>query len=357
MNLRRLANELGVDEGTLRARAASFGVHVSPSTELPPPLETRLRSAFAAPVKEVDAALLEAAYAGVQPLGPQPKRVHSGSRQVAPAVRPPSVAGPVATPGPVAPPPSRPALPAPAAARASSATPSPAARAPGAAHPELLVAERDDARRAAARAEAERDALRTRLAEVERERDAAVAALDARVRSVRTVADAFVRRGLVGEDEAAAALRGIVDARREGTFLRTLRVEDDAALRTFLDERLLLLGEGEPAPAGAVVVRVPVDRSEGVQSPALRGALSRFSTACLVRGKKRIHVYAAPPAWARRLREGLDARLDLSFLPGPRELPRDLAVAFGPPVDGAIHAPGRTLAEALQAAAVALEGA
>jgi hypothetical protein len=123
------------------------------------------------------------------------------------------------------------------------------------------------------------------------------------------------RRGLRGEEEQIAAIRALIDGRRYHELARLELAHPPAAL-ALLWERVALLAEDEPVPAGVVAVRVPADRSEGQRSPAVRAALSRLSTACLVSGTKRIGVAGGPPALHRLLRDGLDSRIELQQWPG-----------------------------------------
>jgi hypothetical protein len=135
--------------------------------------------------------------------------------------------------------------------------------------------------------------------------------------TVATLRACFEQRGLLGEDEAASALRAILDARRGSELLR-LQLVDPSALESFLWERVLLLSEDEAPPPGVVAVRVPTERSEGRQSSANRAAMSRFSTACLLQNIKCIVIVGGSPAYHRTIREGLDPRLDLRLVPGNR---------------------------------------
>lgn len=130
--------------------------------------------------------------------------------------------------------------------------------------------------------------------------------------------DVFARRGLLGDDEASLALRALLDAHRERELLGEIQVAGADALEAYLWDRVLLLAEGEDAPPGVAVVRVPVERSEGHQSGPNRAAMARFSTACLVTNKRRIVIVGGSPAYHRVLREGIDPRIDLRLVAGNR---------------------------------------
>lgn len=350
MRIRQLAEELGVGDRELLALVrATVGTRFkSVEDPLPDSLGELVRVRAKdlprltkrAASTEVDASLLQAAYAGVKPLGAQPKLNSTGPRSVAATVRPPVAAKPSAAPV------GSPAVP------VSSSTPG--GRDRQAAIEELRTAERDAAVRELGAARREIVELKARIAAAEAERDAAKAALAERVGAVRTIGEVFARRGLRGEDEVALALRAILDARREGVLLKAVRVEDEAALTSFLEERLVLLGEGEEVPSGAVAVRVAPERSEGNSSPAMKAALSRFSTLCLVRGWRRVTFIGLSGGQAKRLREGLDSRLQLTFLAAPRDLPADIVLSLVP-APGAVRLSGRTLPELLQSAAAGID--
>jgi len=177
------------------------------------------------------------------------------------------------------------------------------------------------------------------------------------------------RRGLRGEAEHAAALRALLDARREGALYTGLVAPRGDALAEFLAERLVLLGEGEPVPEGRVVVRVPAARSEGKEEGAIREACSRFSTACLVAGLKRIVFVGGSPAYRRQLKEGLDRRLDVRVVEGDRHRPprvdADLVIVWAATeldhtvsaqFPGAMTIPHRGIARMLTTAAERING-
>lgn len=163
-------------------------------------------------------------------------------------------------------------------------------------------------------------ALEQEVASLESHRSALIRAQavesDASGAEPRTsVRAAFVQRGLVGDDEIVLAVRAWADARRLPDLLDTIQLADPAGLQSLLDERMLLVGPGEDAPAGVAAVTVAQERSERNTAPAVRGALSRMATALLVQGRRRLVVHGGAAAWQRELKEGLDPRIDLRFHP------------------------------------------
>ena len=201
-----------------------------------------------------------------------------------------------------------------------------------------LERERDEARLSALSATADAAAAAVRLEEV----SARLRELEAEGRTLRDRANEratgelrtlLVERGLRSEAEMAAALGALLDGGRFLPLLGGLVVARRAEMIAFLEERLILLAEGEEAPAGRVAVRVPSERSEAREDGALRTALAAFSTACLVAGKRRVVFVGGSPAYRKQLREGLDRRLDLRFVEGDQgRIPRvdaDLVIVWG----------------------------
>lgn len=160
-------------------------------------------------------------------------------------------------------------------------------------------------------------ALERELASSESHRRALLRALSAASgrEPHQSVRDAFIRRGLIGDDEIALALRAWGEAHRLHELLDPLQVGNPVVFQALLDERMLLVGVGEDAPAGVVAVAVAPDRSERHTAPAVRAALSRMTTALLVHGKRRLVVHGGAAAWQRELKDGLDTRIDLRFYP------------------------------------------
>lgn len=241
-------------------------------------------------------------------------------------VRPPS-------PGIAPPAPGLPAEPtrasvAPAEPAAAVAPPDPPARAPAA--PQAAPADKssaDDVARLRAllgASEAELARARDRVIALERELASSENHRRALLRALATasgreahqsVRDAFIRRGLIGDDEIALALRAWGEAHRLQELLDPLQVGNPVVFQALLDERMLLVGPGEDCPSGVVAVTVAPDRSERHTAAPVRSALARMATALLVHGKKRLVVHGGSAAWQRELKDGLDPRIDLRFYP------------------------------------------
>lgn len=160
---------------------------------------------------------------------------------------------------------------------------------------------------------AERDSLRDQVTQLERN----LGQLEGRPGSVpfRKVLE---KRGIIGEDEAAMALEALLSARLGAPLIQLLSTEDPEGLREFLHEKLLLVAEGDDPPPGMVSLRVPAERSEADPASAVKDAMRRFSTACLIHNLRSIVIVGGSPAYHRQLREGLDGRLKLRLVPGDR---------------------------------------
>jgi hypothetical protein len=331
---------------------------------------------------EADAEALRAAMSGVRPIG-RPPAPGGGSRAVAaPAAGASTVVASGASKRPSPPPVGAAANRSPAAASGARAElvlaerlqAAEAALADARAEAsalrgsvDTLRSERDAALQAAARAEdalAEADAHRRSLSRELSERDA--------VRAPTALREVFERRGLRGDDEIALALRALVDARRTAEVLDAVYLSDPRALEDVLWSRLLLVADGEEVPAGLVPVRVPSERSEAPESSPNRAALTRFSTACLVHGARKIVIVGGSPAYHRVLREGVDKRIDLRLVDGTRRgsIPQaqapDFVFVWAPTLldhrvseqfPGAIHLPVRGLSRMLAEATAHIERA
>ena len=128
-------------------------------------------------------------------------------------------------------------------------------------------------------------------------------------------------RGLVGTDEASFALRAIGDARLGTSLLGLLEVQDPAATRAWLDERMALLcGRPDcPAPPGRAVVTVPPERCDVCGGSDIRRAVRRFIDACLITGLLRVVIVGGSPRYHRQLSELVtDQRVRLRLIPGDR---------------------------------------
>lgn len=166
--------------------------------------------------------------------------------------------------------------------------------------------------------------LRRKVEELEADRDG----IDAHRRALqRQVSESplikplevvLEQRGLVGKDEMALAIRGLLEAKREGQLLPLLQTTDPESLSELLLERVVLVADGEDAPEGAVAVRVGSHRSELDAPTRMKDALRRFSTACLLHNLKTIVIVGGSPVYHRVLKEGLDSRIQLRPIPGTR---------------------------------------
>ena len=168
-------------------------------------------------------------------------------------------------------------------------------------------------------------ALAERIAELEAllagttaERDAADRALRtvqadaARGGRAPTIRDRFRERGLRSEDEMIAAIAGLCGQRR---VRELLEAGAPHGFDLFLDERVVLLAEGEDAPNGQVTVRVAEERSEREPPSRVRAAMRRFEDACLTRGVWPVVFVGGSPSYHKQLRE-LHRRLDVRIVDG-----------------------------------------
>ncbi len=110
-----------------------------------------------------------------------------------------------------------------------------------------------------------------------------LAELDARPPPCSAYA-AFEQRGLRGEDEAWLLLNALHEAGRHGELLRAFTLARPDEVEAFLDERVILLGPDDAAPAGTVGVKVPSDRSEA--PPVVRRAMARLAGEILAQGPR-----------------------------------------------------------------------
>ena len=187
-----------------------------------------------------------------------------------------------------------------------------APEAPRSVVPDPRVAELE---RTLGRVEWERRDLADRLARAEADRDAGAARLTANA-SGRTLRDLLLARGLVSDGEFDFFFSAVGGGHRSSDLVDLL-FSASPLIERWLSERVILVGPDDEVPPGMVGVRVPVGRSEGAASPAIRAALTRLSTTLLVHGKRRLAVLGGPPAALRVLREGLDRRIEVRVAVGP----------------------------------------
>ena len=301
MRIRKLAKELSLSDQEVFDTLQSLGHarYVSVEQMLPVELVEQVRRKAASPVR---------AQTGWKPPAPAPVRDLDKPRP-----RPAAVKKPVVAPRP--------------AVLAAAVEP------PGEPGVARTLA---DAEAELQRAQERIIALERELASSENHRRALLRALSTASgrEAHQSLRDAFIRRGLIGDDEIALALRAWGEAHRLQELLDPLQVGNPVAFQALLDERMLLVGPREDCPSGVVPVAVAPDRSERHTSGPVRSALSRMATALLVHGKRRLLVHGGSAAWQRELKDGLDARIELRFFPHvgrgplPETRPADVVVLW-----------------------------
>lgn len=158
----------------------------------------------------------------------------------------------------------------------------------------------------------EREAVARERSETARDRAAAIPPLRG---SGRSLADLLTARGLRGLDEHERAIGALASARMLGDLLGRLRVDEVELVDRFLRERLVLVAGEAPAGVGAAAVTVAPDRAEIPDAAGLTKAIARLGEALLLAGLRRLLIIGGRPAWQKLLRSGLDARLEVRFLP------------------------------------------
>jgi hypothetical protein len=211
-----------------------------------------------------------------------------------------------------------------------------------------------DAEVAALRAEAARlarevEGLRDAVALLEAEAAAGSRAIS-RVEGTTTLGDALAARGLRGKDEMAAALRALLEARRAQELLDVVAAGTAEEVGSRIAGRVVLLSEGEAVPPGMVAVRVPLQRSESPEAPAVRAAASRLATACLLHGVTEVVFVGGMVAHQRVVRAAIDPRVHVRFVGAATPVRSGVRVEW-PAVAG-----GGTIVAAIEAAARAVEG-
>lgn len=197
--------------------------------------------------------------------------------------------------------------------------------------------------------------LAARVESLEAELAAASAAATARAAApegATTLGDALAARGLVGRDEMAAALRALLDARREDEILGAPLAGTAADVAARVAGRLLLLADADAdaAPPGMVALRVAAGRSESPDAPAVRAAARKLTTACLLRGTNEIVFAGGMPAHQRVVRAAVDPRVSVRFVGA------EAAVRSGVRVPWPESAGAAGIVAAIEAATRAVEG-
>ena len=257
------------------------------------------------------------ARAGVKPIGKPP-----GGRQKRKAAEP-AEGRAVATPGP----------PPPVAPSPAPPTAPPAAPLPPEEDPQLVRLRAEEILRLQEALQVEKDArqgleeeLALKEAALEETRvhraslQRALGSLQAEeVPASRSLGEALRQRGLLGEDEAARLLRGLLDQRRIGPLLQALEVTDPEAFDAYLEERLVLLGGCEACPeaGGRVVIEVPKARCEICEGGDIRRIARGFVDQLLLQGIRSVVIVGGSPRYHRQLRELVQHRqITLHLIPG-----------------------------------------
>ena len=122
-----------------------------------------------------------------------------------------------------------------------------------------------------------------RLADELREARDRLAVLESRPEAM-TLDALFALRGVIGEDEAWMAMTALREGGRHGEFMRLLLLAHPELAIEFLEERLILLPEGERPPKGLVALRVPPHRSES--PPAITRGIRRLYNGIIALGPR-----------------------------------------------------------------------
>lgn len=297
MRVRKLAKELALTEPEVFGILHTMGHarYVSPEQMLPTELVEQLRKRAPPPPAKA---------AGWRP--PEEREIRNLDAPATKAAPRPSTKAASA-------PPKSTGAPKPTATKAPGPTAAPVPAPEPLPHPVLFGEQEEEIQRLRDRM----SALERELASSENHRRALLRALStvSGRETHQSVRDAFIRRGLIGDDEIALALRAWGEHHRLQELLDPLQVGNPVAFQSLLDERMLLVGPGEECPAGLVPVTVAPDRSERHTASPVRSALARVATAMLISGKRRLVVHGGAAAWQREFKEGLDPRIDLRFYP------------------------------------------
>jgi hypothetical protein len=137
--------------------------------------------------------------------------------------------------------------------------------------------------------------------------------------------DLLQARGLRGSDEFERALGALAAARQLGDVLGRLAVLDPEPVERLIRERLVLVGGGVPdsLPPGMTGVTVAPDRAELPDAIDLHKRLARTGELFLLNGLRRVLVVGGRPVWQRMLRQAIDGRVEMRFLPAVRRTRAD----------------------------------
>jgi hypothetical protein len=122
-------------------------------------------------------------------------------------------------------------------------------------------------------------------------------------------------RGLRGVEEQEKALGALASAHLLRAALGVLTVTDPPQLERLLADRVVLAAEAGPIRGAATVV-VPSERAELPEKELGDRELSAIGEHLMLLGLRRVAVVGGPARWHKLLRDGLDQRIELRFLPG-----------------------------------------
>jgi len=143
------------------------------------------------------------------------------------------------------------------------------------------------------------------------------------------IADVLTARGLTGDAEGAAALRGLLEL-RAGDVLAALSLSDTDGLRALLDDRLALVCDGPAcqADASAFAMHVPPGRCDVCGGSDIRAAWSRFVDACDRQAVRAVTFVGGSPNYRRQVKElSAGAKLEIKLVPGSVRRPKHKADA------------------------------
>lgn len=164
------------------------------------------------------------------------------------------------------------------------------------------------------------------------ERDAKLQALRAGPAGAQDTAleAALLQRGLKPSTEADLFLRAIAEARAGAALVALLNTHQRDDLEEFLEDRLALRGgcPSCPDPEGRAVLRVGRERCDLCEGSDLRLKANELTQALLLTGTSRVVVVGGSPSYHQQLRRLMtDRRLQFTFVPGRRQLSKDIAQA------------------------------
>jgi hypothetical protein len=129
--------------------------------------------------------------------------------------------------------------------------------------------------------------------------------------------DLLEERGLRGSDEFERAVAALAQGRLLRDVIWTIRVDSPDLLRRLLNDRMVLVDQVAPdaLARAAATVAVSPDRAEVPSAPVLTRSLAAWGEGLLLHGLRRVTLVGGRSLWHRLLREGVDSRVDLRFVP------------------------------------------